>query len=60
MFHVLNATYCDIYVTKENNQIDYAGLLLSPNTKVEIYDGTPVDLWQKHMCSSWEAETASA
>jgi hypothetical protein len=60
MFHVLNATYCDIYVTQEKNQIEYAGLLLSPDTRVEIYDGTPVNLWLKHLFSSCEAEKASA
>lgn len=60
MFHVLNATYCDIYVTKEKNQLEYAGLLLTPDTRVEIYDGTPVGPWLEQLVSSCEAETASA
>jgi hypothetical protein len=60
MFHVLNATYCDIYVTKEKNQLEYAGLLLTPDSRVEIYDGTPVGPWLEQLVSSCEAETASA
>ena len=51
MFHVLNATYCDVYVSKEKNQIEYAGLLLTGGTKVEIYDGSQVDKWLEQIAS---------
>jgi hypothetical protein len=60
MFHVLNVTYCDIYVAKEKNQVEYAGLLLTPNTRVEIYDGTPLGPWLEQLSSNCEVETASA
>ena len=40
MYHVLNATYCDVYATKESRQEEYAGLLLTPRTKVAVYDGS--------------------
>jgi hypothetical protein len=59
MFHVLNVTYYDIDVTKEKNQLEYAGLLWIPNTRVEIYDGTPVGPWLEKLFSSSETETAS-
>ena len=49
MFHVLNATYCDVYVSKEKNQLEYVGLLLSRATRVEIYDGSPVDTWLREL-----------
>jgi hypothetical protein len=46
MYHVLNAIYCDVYATKERGHAEYAGLLLTTNTKVAIYDGrTPVGGW---------------
>lgn len=46
MLHVLQAVYCDIYVTAEPKQLDYGSLLLTPNTKVAIYDGKkPIDQW---------------
>jgi hypothetical protein len=39
MYHVLISTYCDVYATKESKQAEYAGLLLTPGTKVSVYDG---------------------
>ena len=46
MHHVLNAIYCDVYATKESGHAEYAGLLLTTNTRVAIYDGrTPVGEW---------------
>jgi hypothetical protein len=46
MHHVLQATYCDVYVTAESKQLDYANLLLSASTHVAIYDRQmPVDRW---------------
>lgn len=44
--HVLNSIYCDVYATGEVKQAEYAGLLLTADTRVAIYDGeTPVDRW---------------
>jgi len=44
--HVINASYCDVYATKESGQKEYAELLLTTATKVAIYDGTtPIDRW---------------
>jgi hypothetical protein len=60
MFHVLNATYCDIYFTKEKNQLEYAGLLLTGATKVEIYDGSPVGTWLEKLAANCTAETVLA
>jgi hypothetical protein len=46
IYHVLNASYCDIYATAEAAQDKYASMLLDGWTKVAIYDGkTPVDTW---------------
>jgi hypothetical protein len=45
MFHVLNATYCDVYATKDKKQLEYAGLMLTADTRVEIYTSGPVDQW---------------
>lgn len=46
MLHILYAVYSDIYVTGESGQKDYASLLLTPRTKVSIYDlKTPIDEW---------------
>jgi rRNA-processing protein FCF1 len=46
MYHVLNASYCDVYATKEDKQSKYARFLLTSRTKVAIYDGqTGVGRW---------------
>ena len=46
LYHVLNASYCAVYATAEPRQAEYASLLLSPWTKVAIYnDHMPVDAW---------------
>lgn len=47
MLHVLQAMYCDLYVTEEKNQLRYASLLLNPRTRVEVYPDrrTPIDQW---------------
>ncbi len=53
MYHVLNAIYCDVYATKEPSHAQYAGLLLTADTKVAVYDGnTPVGEWIKAMSPS--------
>lgn len=44
--HILNANYADVYATKEPRQAEYAGLLLTPATRVAVYDGTKeVEQW---------------
>jgi len=47
MLHVLQAMYCDLYVTEEDNQLRYAPLLLTSRTRVEIYRdrSVPIDQW---------------
>ncbi len=51
MLHVLQAVYCDVYVTADEKQSAYASLLLGPQTRVAIYDGqTPIDLWILGFC----------
>lgn len=46
MLHVLQAIYCDLYVTAEIDQAKYASLLLTSRTKIAIYDArTPIDQW---------------
>jgi hypothetical protein len=49
--------YCDVYVSKEKNQLEYAGLLLSRATRVEIYDGSPVDTWLETLAANCVTET---
>jgi hypothetical protein len=44
--HILNANYADVYATKESKQAEYAGLLLTPATRMAVYDGThEVERW---------------
>jgi hypothetical protein len=38
MYHVLNATYCEVYATAESGQTEYARLLLTDKTKIAIYE----------------------
>lgn len=47
MLHVLQAMYCDLYVTEESNQLRYSPLLLTSRTRVEIYRDrrVPIDHW---------------
>lgn len=46
MYHVLNASYCDVYATAEGGQAKYASLLLNGWTKVALYDDqSPVNSW---------------
>lgn len=46
IFHVLNAIYCDIYVTADLHQEEYATLLLTKHTRVAIYrQEKPLDDW---------------
>lgn len=46
IYHVLNSVYCDVYATAEQRQMEYAKLLVTSNTRIEIYSGgTPVDQW---------------
>lgn len=60
MFHVLNATYCDVYATKDKKQLEYAGLLLTANTKVELYDGGLVSEWLGEVVSEKSDEATTA
>jgi hypothetical protein len=46
MQHILNAVYCDTYATGDTRQTEYAELLLTSNTRVNIYRAEmPVDEW---------------
>jgi hypothetical protein len=47
MLHVLQAIYCDLYVTEESNHLRYAPFLLTSRTRVEIYRdrSVPIDQW---------------
>jgi hypothetical protein len=47
MLHVLQAMYCDLYVTEENNQLRYAPLLLTSRTRIRVYRdrSVPIDQW---------------
>lgn len=47
MLHVLQAMYCDLYVTAESNHLRYAPFLLTSRTRVEIYRdrSVPIDQW---------------
>jgi hypothetical protein len=47
MLHVPQAMYCDLYVTEEKKQSQYAALLLTPKTSVAIYPdrSIPIDQW---------------
>jgi hypothetical protein len=38
--HILNANYSDVYATRERKQSEYAALLLTPTTRLVIYDGS--------------------
>jgi hypothetical protein len=61
MYHVLNSTYCDLYVTCERGQSDYAALLLTPETKVAIYDcAEPIQQWLTRVCSSPSVSSAAS
>jgi hypothetical protein len=52
MYHVLNAVYCDVYASAEAGQAEYAHLLLTPATRVAIYDKLlPVDEWMVNLVS---------
>ncbi|HWZ43663.1 MAG TPA: hypothetical protein VNW97_09300 [Candidatus Saccharimonadales bacterium] len=44
--HILNASYADVYATKESKQAEYARLLLTPSTRIAIYDGVQgIEQW---------------
>jgi hypothetical protein len=47
MLHVLQAMYCDLYITEEKKQQRYASLLLTSRTRVEVYPdrNSPIDQW---------------
>ena len=42
-YHLVNASYCDMYATKDKAQSQYAPSVIGP-TKVRYYDGTAPDL----------------
>jgi hypothetical protein len=39
VYHVLNATYCDVYATADSGQNEYVALLLSRWTRPAVFDG---------------------
>jgi hypothetical protein len=44
--HILNSSYCDVYATKDQEQIKYAGLFLPLATKIAVYARPmPIDEW---------------
>jgi hypothetical protein len=46
LYHVLNASYCDVYATADTGQMEYASLILSQWTKPAIYDASkPLADW---------------
>lgn len=46
LYHILNANYCNVYATAEANQAEYAHHILSPRTRVAIFDDrAPPDQW---------------
>jgi hypothetical protein len=46
LYHVLNATYCDIYATDDRRQAEYACYILPAGTQVAVYDrAVPLDNW---------------
>jgi len=50
MLHVLQAIYCGLYVTEEPKQNQYANLLLTAATRVEIYDhAQTVSKWLENL-----------
>jgi len=56
---VLNATYCDVYVSKEKNQLEYAGLL-TQGIRVEIYDESHVGNSLGKLATNYTTETVPA
>jgi hypothetical protein len=46
VYHVLNASYCDMYATADPGQDKYAHLLLTSNTKMSIWlRDKPFEIW---------------
>lgn len=46
LYHVLNASYCDVYATADTGQMKYAPLILSRWTRPAIYDASkPLADW---------------
>ena len=47
ILHVLQALYCDFYITEDKRQSAYAKLLLTPSTNFDIYRdrNIPIDQW---------------
>jgi hypothetical protein len=44
--HIVNAVYCDVYVTRDSEQLGYAPWLLTPATGVRHYDRQiPLQQW---------------
>jgi hypothetical protein len=51
--HILNANYADMYATKESKQMEYARLLLTPSTRIAIYDGVQdIEQWLVEQAAS--------
>lgn len=50
LYHVLNASYCEIYATDDRRQAEYASYILPSTTKVAIYDrSVPLDAWLQRL-----------
>jgi hypothetical protein len=51
-FHLVNASYCDLYITKDRQQAKYAPIILR-SADVHFYDGmTPISEWLLAVASS--------
>lgn len=51
-FHLVNASYCDGYITKDRPQAEYAPIVLR-STEVQLYDGgSPISEWLLGVASS--------
>lgn len=59
MYHVVNAAYCHVYATAEDDQTKYASLLLTDSTKVVVYDelAGPIDEWLIQVAGKEEPRT---
>jgi hypothetical protein len=47
ILHLLEAVYCDLYISEDKSQARYGPLILTPRTRVEIYRDrkSPIDKW---------------
>jgi len=47
LLHLLQAVYCNLYLSEDNSQGRYGPLILTPRTRIEIYPARkiPIDRW---------------